>query len=78
MPAFSRSNRSLFFSRVGRKLSAATFMIMMSSVGLAQEPAAEAAAAPASENAYQDVAIIGDYVCGHLFDHVDRFGCLGS
>ncbi|MFM2218026.1 MAG: Biopolymer transport protein ExbB [Planctomycetota bacterium] len=50
MPAFSRSIRSLFFSRVGRNLSAVSFMIMMSSVGLAQEPAAEAAAAPASEN----------------------------
>ena len=50
MPAFSRSIRSLCFYRVGRNLSAAAFMIMMSSVGFAQEPAADAVAAPASEN----------------------------
>ncbi len=50
MPAFSRSIRSMFFSKVGRSISSAALTIMMSSVGLAQEPAADATVAPASEN----------------------------
>lgn len=50
MPAKYRSVRSLFVARVGQKLSAVAFALVMSGTVFAQDPAAEGAAVPANDN----------------------------
>jgi biopolymer transport protein ExbB len=50
MPAKCHSIGSLIVAQVGRKIAAVWLALLMSGAVLAQEPAAEAAVSPASEN----------------------------